>query len=251
MSVNIYSVILASGKGERLPNRENLPKQFLSILNDPILVMTLKQFLSIKRIKAHFIVVAKEWIDYTKSIFAPLKEKNSEIYIVEGSSDRQGSIIKGLEGIKDQFGIEKEDIVITHDAVRPFIFKEIIVRNIESLIENKNLDGVNTVIPATDTIVVSKDHQVIDDIPPRDGLYRGQTPQTFKLEILYGILKEMSLEERLTLTDACKALLLRNKKVGLIYGSLLNIKITTPDEFNLARVLFGSFVERIDGTYYL
>ncbi|HCU7777820.1 TPA: 2-C-methyl-D-erythritol 4-phosphate cytidylyltransferase, partial [Staphylococcus aureus] len=73
------------------------------------------------------------------------------------------------------------DVIVTHDAVRPFLTHRIIKENIQAALE---YGAVDTVIDAIDTIVTSKDNQTIDAIPVRNEMYQGQTPQSFNINLL-------------------------------------------------------------------
>ncbi|WP_436867798.1 2-C-methyl-D-erythritol 4-phosphate cytidylyltransferase, partial [Staphylococcus shinii] len=74
-----------------------------------------------------------------------------------------------------------KDVIVTHDAVRPFLTHRIIKENIESVLAH---GAVDTVIPATDTIITSNDGEQIQSIPVRSEMYQGQTPQSFNVNLL-------------------------------------------------------------------
>ena len=97
----------------------------------------------------------------------------------------------------------------------------------------------DTVIPATDTIVESKDHMLISSIPERSTMYQGQTPQSFKAKKLRDIYSNMTDKEKEILTDACKILVLKGEQVKLVEGDVTNIKITYPSDIRMAESLMG------------
>ena len=136
--------------------------------------------------------------------------------------------------ISENNKVTDNDILITHDAVRPFITQRIIKENIEYA--NK-YDAVDTVIPAYDTIVEAKDNNIISNIPIRDYMYQGQTPQSFKVKELMNTYNELKDEERNILTDAAKIYVLKNKKVKLVMGESYNMKITTQYDLKLANLM--------------
>ena len=115
--------------------------------------------------------------------------------------------------------------------MRPFLTRRIIKENIDNVIK---YGAVDTVITATDTIITSEGGQVIDEIPVRDKMYQGQTPQSFNINLLRDSYNELSADEKKILTDACKILVVSNKKVNLVLGELYNIKITTPYDLKVA-----------------
>ena len=95
----------------------------------------------------------------------------------------------------------------------------------------------DTVVPATDTIVESLDGELISSIPNRSVLYQGQTPQSFNMRELRETLESLTPEESAILTDACKAFVLRGKKVALVRGDVSNIKITYPQDLRVAEAM--------------
>ena len=95
----------------------------------------------------------------------------------------------------------------------------------------------DTVVKASDTIVRSEDGSFITEIPPRDPLYQGQTPQSFKIKLLRDCFNEMTPEEQKILTDACKICVLKGHPVRLVDGEVLNFKITTVGDYQMARAM--------------
>lgn len=237
----IFAAILAGGIGSRM-NLTNMPKQFLMLGDRPILIHTLEKFLLNLKIDIIYLGVHKDWIIYTQDLvdkyIADSKERK-RIKIVSGGKDRNGTIINIVKDIENNFEIAEEDIIITHDAVRPFITARIIEDNIKKVYEYGACD---TVISAIDTIVCSKDGKFIEEIPDRRYMYQGQTPQTFKIKLLEKLYDELSEEEKENFTDACKIFVVKNKKVSLVDGEIFNMKITTQDDYRIAKSLIGGIV---------
>ena len=173
----IYALILAGGKGNRMGNTK-LPKQFLKIGNKPIIIHTIEQFMLCNKINKIVITVSPEWESHLIDL---LKHYNlSNIDVTFGGKDRNESVMNGCNFIKEKYQINDNDIIITHDAVRPFVTSRIIEENIEKI---KQFDAIDTIIPAIDTIV-EINNDTIESIPNRNRMYQGQTPQTFKLKEL-------------------------------------------------------------------
>lgn len=223
----IYALILGSGIGSRMGNT-TLPKQFLKIGNKPIIIHTIEQFILSTRVNKIIVVVSSDYENYLKDLFKEYKLNNIDIVI--GGSDRSSSMINGCNYILDNYAVNDNDIIITHDAVRPFVTSRIINDNIDKI---KNYDAIDTVIPATDTIV-EVDDDIISNIPIRSKMFQGQTPQTFRLKELVSIYNSLSNEEKEILTDACKIYTLKNKRVGYVKGEIYNLKITTKFDLNVA-----------------
>ena len=103
----------------------------------------------------------------------------------------------------------------------------------------KEYGACDTVTAASDTIVESKDHKVISNIPDRSIMYQGQTPQSFKAKKLRDIYLNMTEEEKEILTDACKIMVMKGEQVRLVEGDVSNIKITYPSDIRMAESLLG------------
>ena len=147
---------------------------------------------------------------------------------------------KGIRYIEKDGGLDDDTIIITHDSVRPFVTHRIIEENIRFAEEYGACD---TVIPATDTIVQSIQDDRIDLIPDRRFMYQGQTPQTFHAKKLKDTYEALTKEEKDTLTDACKIMVLKGEHVHLVQGEVFNIKITYPYDITVAQALLGMKVE--------
>lgn len=231
----IYVEILAGGKGSRMGNTD-MPKQFLTIGNKPILIHTIENFLLCTRIDKIIVATPSQWIEHTFDIvkkYIPL-EIHEKIHICEGGSDRNESIMNGIKYIESNFGSNDEDIIITHDSVRPFLTYRIIEENIDMAIK---YGATDTVISAIDTIVESIDNDTISNIPRRDFMYQGQTPQSFNIKKLVELYNSLTEEEKVVLTDAAKIFVVKGEKVKLVKGELFNMKITTPYDLKLANAL--------------
>lgn len=136
-----------------------------------------------------------------------------------------------ISAAEKENGISDDDVIITHDAVRPFLTRRIIKENIESVLK---YGAVDTVITATDTIITSADGDSIQSIPVRSEMYQGQTPQSFNVNLLRNSYNDLSDEDKQIMTDACKILVVAGKQVKLVMGELYNIKITTPYDLKVA-----------------
>ena len=229
----IYAEILAGGSGTRMGHTE-LPKQFLMLGDKPIFIHTVEQFLFNKRVDKILICTPEAWISYTKDTLKKYLKDTTNIYVVKGGSDRNGSIINGCNFIKENFGFNNDDVVLTHDAVRPFLTQRIIDDNIDGAIK---YGAVDTVVEAFDTIVYSTDGEIIKDIPIRDHMFQGQTPQSFNINLLMEFFDSLTADEMNILTDACKALVIKGNNVHLVKGEVYNMKITTLYDLKVANSL--------------
>ena len=233
------AIILAGGKGIRMGIVDQ-PKQFIDIYGKPIVVHTIEAFDIHEQIDAIAVVCLKEWHEDIK-IWTRKYELNKIKWIVDGGETRQESVLNGLKAIEED--ISPEDIVVIHDAARPLISHRIIIDNIEGA---RKYGAVDTVIPASDTIIQSIDDETISSIPVRKELYIGQTPQSFIYSTIYDAHNKASKSELQDSTDDCRLVLNYGKNVHLVNGDKLNFKITTMEDLLLLKsIIKMSKLERI------
>jgi D-ribitol-5-phosphate cytidylyltransferase len=230
----IYAEILAGGKGTRMGNI-NMPKQFLTLKSKPIVVHTVEKFLLHSEFQKIVVVSPKEWIHHMNDILSKFIGKTDKIVVVEGGSDRNESIMSGIRYIEKTFGIQDDDIIVTHDSVRPFLTHRIIEENIAAAME---YGAVDTAIEAIDTIIQSEDGEFISNVPVRKTMFQGQTPQSFRIRQLVTRYEALTADERAILTDACKICAMKGDAVKVVLGEVFNIKITTPYDLKIAEALF-------------
>lgn len=234
-----YAGILAGGKGARMGVTER-PKQFLHMGRDnkPIIIRTLEAFLDCAAIDQVVIATPASWLEYTKVLVAEnvRPQRQRRVHVIAGGAERSDSLENICAFIEGRFGLGDDDILVSHDAVRPFVTQRIIEENIQAA---HAVGCVDTVVPATDTIVVSAAGAVIDEIPPRSQFYQGQTPQSFCIKEYREAFAALTPEQKAVLTDACKVYLFHDKPVHLVMGEYSNIKITTPHDINVAVSILG------------
>lgn len=225
------ALILAAGSGSRMGNTDK-PKQFLSLYGKPLLVHTVEAFEMHDEIDTIVISTNEQYIDQVK-IWCKQYDLSKVKAVVAGGSSRQISVYNGLKGV-ESIGASSDDIILIHDSARPLISQKIISMNIASCLK---YDAVDTVINATDTIVKSKDGLQISDIPNRQELYQGQTPQTFRFSLILKAHELAKTKEIDNVTDDCKLVISMGKDVHLVEGDKLNFKITTFDDLMMLKAL--------------
>ena len=234
----IFGAILAGGTGSRM-GLTNMPKQFLELGDKPIIIHTLQKFLLNLKFDVIYLGVHENWTGYMEDLIEKYivdEENKNRIKIISGGADRNSTIMNIVEDIEKNYILTNEDIIVTHDAVRPFITSRILEENIEISLKYGACD---TVIPAIDTIVVSENNKIIKEIPNRQYMYQGQTPQSFKILELKKLYNELSKEEKEILTDACKIFVIKGKEVHLVRGEISNLKITTQEDYKIAQAMIG------------
>ena len=220
-----YGIILASGTGSRYG--ADIPKQFIKIAGKTILEHTIEIFEKSSKIDEIVIVITPQYRLKAEDIL--LKNNYKKVTkILNGGNIRKESSYIGINSIED-----KEANVIIHDCARPFLTQRIIDECINAL---KKYDAIDVAIPSADTIIKVKDN-IIENIPERATLRRGQTPQCFKLSLIKKA-HELSKKDK-NFTDDC-GLIVKYKlgKVFVVEGDTENIKVTYPSDIFMADKLF-------------
>lgn len=232
---NVFGVVLAGGIGSRMGNVEK-PKQFMEVGKKPIIIHTIEKFVVQPQFEKIIVLSPKAWLNYTRDVIRKYIREKEKIDVIEGGATRNDTIMNAIAHIEKTYGMDEETVIVTHDSVRPFVTHRILEENIRYA---KETGACDTVIPATDTIVESSDHEVITNIPDRSMMYQGQTPQSFKAWKLRSVFEALTPEEKEILTDACKILVMKGEKVRLVQGEVSNIKITYPHDLRVAEAILG------------
>ena len=235
----IYAVIAAGGIGSRMGNVEK-PRQYITLKDKPIIAHTVEKFYVNDCFKKIIILCPEQWVNHTKSILKKHLPEDDRVIVLQGGSTRNETIMNAVRYIEEADGLDDETIIVTHDAVRPFVSARIITENIEAALK---YGATDTVVPATDTIVESQNGTVISNIPDRSKLYQGQTPQAFKAKLLKDLYYSLTEEEKDILTDACKIFSMKGYDVHLIDGEVHNIKITYPYDLRVAKALLDEEIK--------
>ena len=234
--MNVFAAILAGGSGVRMGNSDK-PKQYLMLGSKPILAHTVEKFQVSGLFESVIVLCPQAWVQQTRDLlrrYCP--EFFDQIVITAGGSTRNETVACAVTYIEEHFDVDEETLLLTHDAVRPFVSHRIIEENVETA---RRCGACDTVVPASDTIVESVDSASISAIPNRKNLYQGQTPQTFNLRKLEKLMGTLTDEEKNILTDACKIFVLRGERVELVRGDVSNMKITYPQDMRVAKALIG------------
>lgn len=230
------AIILGGGKGVRF--MAAVPKQFVNLGGKPIIQHTFEAFYFHPEIDVICITLPKEKVG---SISAKYQAEypDKKLIVVEGGESRQESTANALTALSGL--LSEDDIVLIHDAVRPFISPRIITDNIKYA---QKYGAVDTVIPAEDTIVESEDQEQIFQIPPRKRFYAGQTPQSFRYGLISRVYAQTSRDEMKAVTDDASLVLKSGHPVYLVPGEKQNFKITTPWDLSLAEALLTIGVKK-------
>ncbi|MCR5121153.1 MAG: 2-C-methyl-D-erythritol 4-phosphate cytidylyltransferase [Ruminococcus sp.] len=228
----IYAAIVAGGTGSRMG--ADIPKQFLPLGGKPVIIRTIERFLECEEIDVVYIGVHPDWTEQLAEMCRENLTDTSKIRVIEGGSDRNGTVLRIVDSIRGERGISDDDIIVTHDGVRPFVTIREIAESITAL---DGYDGVTVCAPVKDTILCSEDGRGIDSVPDRDKLFRTLTPQTFRLSVLSDAFDKLPHETVSRLTDTAGLLRELGKPVGLVRGGEFNIKLTTPIDMTLGELI--------------
>ena len=226
-----YAVILGGGSGNRMKSI-NIPKQYHEINGVPIIIYTLKTFIELKCFDYIYIAINPTFTDFMNSILEKYFNTNdiSNITLINGGKERIDSIhnvIKSIE-LKE---INDDDIIVIHDAVRPFVTEKIILDNIEGA---KKYGATVTSVPVNDTILLSTDGDYVDRIPIRKTLFNGQSPDSFNLKTFIELENKLTDEQKDIITGTSQVCTLNDYPIKMIEGDTANFKITTDADLDLA-----------------
>ena len=233
---NVYAAVLAGGMGTRMGNPDK-PKQFWDLAGKPVIVHTVEKFCLVDDFEKVIVPVPETWVNQTRDVMARyLPAFADKIDVIAGGADRNATIMCAIARIQELgWGeIDQDAIIVTHDAVRPFVSYRIIKENIDAA---RATGACDTVIPATDTIVHSDNGDTITAIPPRAQYYQGQTPQSFNAAMLRDLIAALSEQERAVFTDACGICVKAGKPVALVQGDAINMKLTYTSDMRIARAM--------------
>lgn len=234
----IIAGIVAGGKGSRMAVGD-IPKQFFDLCGKPVIVHTIEKFLSCSEIDIVITGINPEWKQYMNRLKDEYFENEKRLFVTDGGNDRNDTIFNIISAAKSIFGAKENNIVLTHDAVRPFVTQKIITDNITAM---EKYDVCTTAISATDTVVCSENGNIVSDFPVRSTMFQEQTPQTFRLGEFLKVYNSVSEDDRKNITDACKMFYLNKYNVGLVDGDVSNIKLTYPFDYEVAKIIAKNMV---------
>lgn len=219
----VYAVILAGGKGLRL--NSSIPKQLLILQGRSVLHWSVDTFINSSVIDGVLIVCEKGIMDAVKSQF-PQDLYPGVIAYVQGGKERYNSSLNALNA----FNFKDDDIILFHDAARPFVTEKIID---DVVLEVRRTGAAGTYVPAVDTVAVISGG-IVQDIPDRQKLFYAQTPQGFRFDIINKAHKKGASS---TVTDDVSMVMSLGHKVAMVPGDEFNFKITTDFDFSVAQFI--------------
>ena len=222
-------LIIAGGSGNRM--HQDIPKQFITVNEQPVIIYTLKAFEEHPAIDAIAVVCIKGWENVLSAYSKQFNITKLE-YIIPGGENGQASIRNGVMELEKHFN--KDDLVLIHDAIRPLVSAEIISDNIRVACEYGN---AITVIPCAEAMLITEDGVVSTGSFSRSKLKRTQTPQAFRIGDICD-LHRRALKAGITNSVAsCTLKIEMGEQVYFSKGSEKNIKLTTLDDIDIFKAL--------------
>lgn len=214
----------------------DLPKQFLEIAGVPIIVRTLRTFLSAPAVERVVLAMNPQWMDFCRDLLAKNGIDPAGIEIISGGETRFLSMARIVDHCIALRGdaLDPGDLVCIHDCARPFVSQRIIADNFAMAGE---FDMVTTSLPTIDTVIIAEDGRTETAVPTRSTVFCDQGPQTFRLGEFKALQAALTPEREAALIEAGALYLGAGRRVGIVTGDRMNFKITTAFDLALAECL--------------
>lgn len=223
------ALIIAGGKGLRM--QQEIPKQFITVNEKPVIVYTMEAFQRHADIDAIAVVCIEGW-ENILSAYAKQYHITKLRHIIPGGENGQGSIRNGVFELEKHYG--RDDLVLVHDAIRPMLSTDIISSCIATATQ---YGSAIAVVPCQEAMLETQDQVSTNSSYPRANLKRTQTPQGFPIGVLADAHRE-ALERGITNSIAsCTLMVELGKTIYFSAGSEKNIKLTTPEDIDIFRAL--------------
>ncbi|MDF0378850.1 2-C-methyl-D-erythritol 4-phosphate cytidylyltransferase [Methylophilus sp. YYY-1] len=221
-----YHVLIPSaGRGSRM--QSSRPKQYLPLNGEPLLKHVIQTFESFAAITSISVVIAEDDQDWQPALLAGCQKTR---VLLCGGATRAESVLNGLRALNAQ--VQARDWILVHDAARPGIDHEMLLRLIDSVGDDDT--GAILALPLADTLKRAGTQTTIAETIPRNHLWQAQTPQMFRYAELQSALSH-SIEKQPT--DEAQAMEWMGHHPKLVQGSLKNMKVTYPDDLQVVAAL--------------
>ena len=224
MSERNTAIVLAEGEGKRMHSK--VQKQVLAIQGYPVLYYSLRCFQESPLIQDIILVTGEESISYCKEEIVQKYGFTKVSAVIPGGKERYDSVYAGLCECKDC------EYVLIHDGARPFVTEEILKRGLQKV---KETGACVIGMPSKDTVKLSDEEGYVKETPNRKCVWTIQTPQIFSYPLIREAHDSIRQKDISKITD--DAMVVEQEtgaKVALAEGSYQNIKITTPEDLDIA-----------------
>ena len=226
----VVAVVLGGGIGNRFG--ATVPKQLLTLSGKTLVEHCVAAFAGAPGVDEVLLVMPPGYADEAARLAGDQIRA-----VIPGGVTRSDSVRNALAYL-GAFHPAETTGVLLHDAARPLVSQRIIADCVAAL---RTHDAVGTAIPTSDTIVIAADG-VMSHVPPRETLYRCQTPQCFRLSVIAKAHELAASDPAFIPTDDCGVVLrdLPDVPVHIVKGSERNIKVTYPGDLAIAEALLSS-----------
>ncbi len=220
------AIVLSAGQGKRMGTA--VQKQYIELEGKPIVAHTLEVFQRSEVIDEILLVVGKGQEEYCRKDIIEKYHLDKVKKIIEGGAERYHSVYCGLKEVR------KDGYVFIHDGARPFVTEEILRKSYEAVCE---YPACVIGMPVKDTIKIADKEGFSNETPERDKVWQIQTPQVFEVKLIRDAYETLLQSGKTKVTDDAMVVeTVLGMKVRLVEGSYENIKITTPEDLEIAEV---------------
>lgn len=236
------AIALAGGQGRRMGT--DIQKQYLDISGKPLLYYSLHVFEESEIIDDVVLVVGEGQEEYVRKEIIDRYGFEKVVHIVEGGKERYDSVWAGLQVVQVlqnghvDTAEQEENYVFIHDSARPFVTEAILERSYSKVRECR---ACVVGMPSKDTVKLVDEHAFAKETPDRNYVWIIQTPQVFETSLIFEAYSRLMREKCIQVTDDAMVVeQMMGLPVKMVEGSYENIKITTPEDLDIAEV----FVKR-------
>lgn len=234
---NCTAIVLSAGQGKRMGT--SVQKQYIELQGKPIIYYTLSVFQKSEIIDDIILVVGKDQLKYVQEEIVRKYHFTKVKTVVEGGHERYASVWQGLKAREyDKYYENIQDgYVFIHDGARPFVDEEMLERAYDTVRKYK---ACVAGVPSKDTIKLINEEQFAVATPERKYVWAVQTPQVFEKTLIFEAYARLMEEECVHVTDDAMVVeQMMHLPVKLFEGSYENIKITTPEDLDIARIFLS------------
>lgn len=224
------AIVLSAGTGSRM--QSDIPKQYMDLNGYPVIYYSLKAFQD-SMVSSIVLVTGKDDVEYCWKEIVEKYHLDKVKTVIPGGAERYNSVYEGLKAV------EGVDYVLIHDGARPMLDQDIIKNSLQAVMEYK---ACVVGMPVKDTIKISDRDGYSESTPQRSLVWAIQTPQSFSYPLIRGAYEkvfndmEKSVEVPQITDDAMVVEYATDTRVKLVEGNYRNIKITTPEDLNMAAI---------------
>lgn len=222
------AIVLAAGQGRRMGS--DVQKQYMEIEGKPVIYYSLQTFETSEVIDEMILVVGEGQIPYCEEEIVKKYNFHKVKKIVEGGAERYHSVYRGLCAMENEDGF-----VFVHDGARPLIDEASLERVYEAVKEHH---ACVVGMPVKDTIKIADSDGFANETPERSRVWMVQTPQVFDTKLIKEAYAKIMERDDIRVTDDAMVVeQMMHMPVKLVKASYENIKITTPEDIDLANTL--------------